>query len=183
MGLEVSLESLALVSSTRGRAMIRRRRLRARSLVKQFVELLSVDMGRASAAITDTGGVSRTISADQGILNAGAPSGTTSYGIVIGTGTNPVTMTDYKLQNQVTSNISHGVVTVAVENPSVNVWRIRISRVFVNNTGSVLEIKEVGLYVASGVPSYFFCADRSLYPFNISAGASRTLTYRITVTL
>ena len=152
------------------------------SLLKQFIQILGVQMGGSSQTIKDTGGTNRASAANSLNFSCFATSQTT-HGIVIGTGETPVTMTDYKLQTQVTASIVHQTMSFAVEEPDANTWRIAISRGFLNNTGAELNIKEAGLYVLFSGSAYFICADRTLYPVAVPAGTTLTLTYRITVTL
>jgi len=167
-----------------GRGRIRRDRWRrARSLLKQFAQLLFIQMGQTTTAVIDTGGTSRSCTPSSTALQVNAASGLTTWGIVVGIGTDPVTMTDYKLQSQVTTNIFHGPVGVSIENPAANVWRIVVSRPFVNNTGAVLGIREVGLYGKGGTVSYDICLDRSAYVKNLSPGGGFTFTYRVTIML
>jgi len=168
----------------RRRCVSRRDRWRpGRSLLKQFAQLLYIQMGQTTTAVIDTGGVSRNPTASGLALKVNAGSGVTTWGIVVGTGTDPVVMTDYKLQSQVTTNIFHGPVSVSIENPAANVWRIVASRPFVNNTGAALGIREVGLYSQDGGLLVQFCLDRSAYVKNLSPGGGFTFTYRVTIML
>jgi hypothetical protein len=106
---------------------------------------------------------------------------------VIGTGTNPVTISDYCLQTQVTTSITHGASNVALENPLVNQWRNLITRTFTNNTGSTLTTHEVGLYsrYTYGPPwvSWLFCLDRTLFDVTVPNLNSVLIAYRISIYL
>lgn len=156
---------------------------RANSLLKQFIQLLTVQMAQANQTIKDTTGVDRDTPAATGQFQAALPAGTTNRGIIIGTGTNPVTMTDYNLQTQVTTNITHSAVTVSAENPDANTWRVAIQRTFTNNTGSTLQVREVGLAVSGGAAAWPMLCDRTLYSVDIPNGSAKTFTYRLTVSL
>jgi len=155
----------------------------ARSLLKQFIQLLAAQMSQVNQTIKDTSGTDRTGAQASQNLQANAPAGTTTFGMLIGTGTNPVTMADYKLQTQVTAGIGHAAVQFAVENPDEKTWRVAISRIFTNNTAATLAIKEVALYAYFTSSMYTVCLDRSLYSVNVPVGVAVTLTYRITAIL
>jgi len=155
----------------------------AQSLLKQFIQLLAAQMSQVNQTIKDTSGTDRTGANAAVNLQANAPAGTTTFGMLIGTGTNPVTMADYKLQTQVTAGIGHAAVQFAVETPDADTWRVAISRIFTNNSGGTLSIKEVALYGYFTTSLYTVCMDRTLYSVNVPNGVAVTLTYRITVTL
>lgn len=154
----------------------------ANSLLGALIKRLWSAWQNYAANIVDTGGTSRSIAAStQDIVTA--PADTTTYGIVVGTGTNPVTIDDYKLQTQVTTNIGHYATTTSLENPDANTWRVNVVRQINNNTGSPLAITEVALYVTNSGAAYKLCFDRSLYNLTIPNGAARVITYRISATI
>lgn len=155
----------------------------ANSLLKQFIQMLSVQMSNASTSITDTAGTSRSVTSDAYNLRASAPAGTTTYGVLIGTGTTDVTMTDTKLETPLSTNVAHGIVIFAVENPSSTTWRLALIRVFTNNTGSTIGIREVAMYTYATIGGWIVCVDRTLYSVDVPNGVAVTLTYRITVSL
>jgi len=162
-----------------------RRRLKpvpANSLLVAFIKFLKIAMAQAGETVKDITATDRAAIANALNLACNAALADTALGIVIGTGTNAVTMTDYQLKTQVTTNITHNAVTFAVENPSASTWRIAIARGFINNTGTTLNIREVGLYFRDG-PGNRYCADRTLYSVDVPNGQTVTLTYRITITL
>jgi hypothetical protein len=156
----------------------------ANSLLKQFIQICMVQFSQLNQTITDVTNTARDTSINNQNLAMNAGNNVTTFGIVIGTGTDAVTMTDYKLQTKVTTNIYHAIVTFATENPDANTWRAAITRIFTNNTGTTLQIREVGLYayLYAGLP-YPTCVDRTLYSVDVPNGISVTLTYRITVSL
>ena len=154
----------------------------ANSLIKQFIQLLTLLMSQITRSITDTTGTARNVMVDGSDLKCNAGAANTLYGILIGTGTTAVTMADNKLETQVTTNIAHAAQTFAVESPDISTWRVSTARGFTNNTGSIVNVKEVAIYTAH-VAGYYFCIDRTLYPVDIPIGATLTPTYRITITL
>lgn len=154
---------------------------RCHSLLKQFVQILAIQMSQTSRSIKTTPGTIFSLPAHALNLKANATA-ETNFGIVIGSGeTNAVTMEDYKLETQLITNIAHQTVVFAGENPNAETWRLAISRGFVNNTGAQVAVKETGIYVR--VYNYYACIDRTLYPVTFEAGETLTLTYRIVITL
>ena len=152
------------------------------SLVKGFIQLLTVQLHRSSYNIKDTTGTTRSISHNSACF-ACQPTTQTDFGILIGNGhANAVTMEDWKLESQIITNIAHQAVTFSTENPDSSTWRIAISRPFTNNTGSLVEVEEVALYVLLNV-YYTVLADRTLYSVSFGNGLTLTLTYRITISL
>ena len=153
------------------------------SLVKNFLKVLSASMLQTAITIKDTGNTDRATSGYSGNLSVVAAAGLTVNGIVIGTGTDAVTMDDYKLQTQATVNIAYALLALTLEAPDANSYRLNVSRMFTNNTGAVLNITEVGLYCIAGNAGIYFCIDRTLYSVAVAAGSSVTLTYRFTISL
>ena len=155
----------------------------ANSLLKQFIQIFYAQASDLIQPVKDTSGV---IKATGGWGSAGtfvAGVNNTTIGIVIGSGTNPVAMDDYKLQSQLTTNIAHAAQSLALENPDPNTWRTVISRALKNNTGNVLSIKEVALYGYGEGVFDKMCFDRTLYSVDVPIGLTITLTYKFTITL
>lgn len=156
---------------------------KANSLLKQFIQCLAMQMGQANTQFKCVSGTLRTFSAQSTAFRLYVSARPTASSIVIGTGTTPVAMDDYKLETQVSTNITHPADAVAVENPDASTWRVSIARAFTNNTGASLGIREVALYwdESSGVDPV--CLDHTLYSVDVPNGVCVTLTYRITVSL
>jgi len=153
----------------------------ANSLIAAFLKLLKVQMSTANETIKDTAGVDHSIAQNAANFSCNAPAPDTTFGMVIGTGTNPVTMTDYKLQTQVTTNITHTVQSFALDAPNASTYVLDLIRSFTNNTGATLGIREVALY-CKGL-TYVHCVDRTLYSVDVPAGLAVTFTYRFIVSL
>jgi len=176
-------EMRAVVRDKRGRIINIYPWRKTHSLLKQFIQLLTVQFSQANQTITLVDGTSFSMAPLAGNFQANGPSGNTLYGIVIGTGTTPVTMTDNKLEAQATTNIAHAAPSFAVENPTSSAWRIVISRGFTNNTGATLSVREVAIYTYTGSTGKYICNERSLYSVAVPAGATLTMTWRLTATL
>jgi len=183
MPFKITTEIRAELRDRQGKLIRRLPWKPANSLLKQFIQLLTVQMQQAAVTIKDTTNTDRSVTTHAVNFAAQPPAGNTAYGTLIGTGTNPVTMADYKLQTQVSTNIAHAAPTFAIESPDANTWRLAIARVFTNNTGASLGIREVAIYAMGTAGAYYLCVDRSLYSVDVPNGIGVTLTYRITVTL
>lgn len=157
---------------------------RANSLLRQFIQILTVQLGLAPIVMTDTGGTAtRSLTQSGNNFYAAAAAASTVAGIQIGTGTTPVAMTDIKIETQSVTNVAYGICVVSVENPDASTWRSVVTRTFTNNTGSVLNITEIALVCWGGNTPWFFCIDHTLYSVSVPSGSSVTLTYRITISL
>jgi len=183
MPSKFKIEIRAEIKDHRGRLIKRLPWVKANSLLKGFIQILMAQVYGAAQTIKDTGGADRSVAAAIKNFCLAAALTETTYGIAIGTGTTAVTMTDNKLETQVTTNIVHAAHSFAVENPDASTWRVAIARVFTNNTGASLGIREVALYAQATASLYSICIDRTLYSVDVPSGVGVTLTYRITVSL
>lgn len=172
-------EIRAVVVGKNGRVRKRGRWRKANSLIKAFAQGLKIQMSQASEIVKNTGGNDRTVGTNAANLRVNATASVTSWGLVVGTGTTAVSMSDWKLETQVTTGVDHSAVVVEMEYPAGNVARVKISRTFTNNTGASLGITEVGLYANLGGTTYFFCIDRTLYSVTVPVGEAVVITYRI----
>lgn len=183
MRSDLLIEIRAELKNPAGKTIKRFPWKRANSLVKGFLHLLLVQLSQASQTIKMVDGTLILTGVATVNLSLAALAADTTYGTVIGTGTDPVTIADYKLQTQVTANINHAAPTFAFENPSATSWRVSTARVFTNNTGATVGVRETGLYMRSQSASRLVCADRTLYTVDVPNTVSLTLTYRLTITL
>ena len=183
MPSKFKIEVRAELRNPQGKLIKRLPWKKANSLLKGFIQILMAQMSGVSQTVKDTGGTDRAVIAAVKNFCLAAAATETPYGIAIGTGTTAVTMTDNKLETQVTTNIVHAAPSFAVENPDTSTWRVAIARVFTNNTGASLGIREVALYGQATASLYNICVDRTLYSVDVPSGVGVTLTYRITVSL
>jgi hypothetical protein len=96
---------------------------------------------------TDTGGTVRSYSGYGG-YGAGITDGT--YGILIGTGSNSESISDYKLQSQTghgtTSNfVYYNACTIGAAAATPSDISVRVARTFTNQSGVTKTIEEIGL--------------------------------------
>lgn len=183
MHSKIKIQIRAIVHTKDGRTFKKYPWKNANSLIKAFIQILMIQMSQAAQTIKDTAGNSASHSVSAQALAVIAAINFTDRGIVIGTGTTPVTMTDWKLETQVIANVAHAAEIIALENPNAATWRINVSRIFTNNTGGVLSIKEVALYSDDTGLGYTSCIDRTLYAVDVPNTYPITFQYRITITL
>ncbi len=183
MRSKFKIEIRAELRDPRGALIKRYPWKKANSLLKQFIQILTVQLQQSALTVTQTSGTDQSIGAHAYNFKAVGAAADTFNGILIGTGTTAVTIINYKLETQVSTNITHGVVTFTVEAPNANTARVAISRNFVNATGATVGIREVALYVQAGASLWQFCAERTLYSVDVPNGLTVTLTYRISITL
>ncbi|MBN2241001.1 MAG: hypothetical protein JW712_14620 [Dehalococcoidales bacterium] len=116
------------------------------------------------------------------------PVDSTYYGIVIGTGNSPVTVSDFRLANQLENGQMNHLVTViadpAVTGPNCD---FMVSRQFINVSGWLITVKETGIYVwLDRTPSIYSygCAVRDVFsvPQDIPDGGGITIEYTLRVT-
>lgn len=136
--------------------LVYQKREPSRSPVKQFLQtLLSLMKGTDMAGVQDTGNTTRTLDESEfaTCLDCGAPLNNDDYGIVVGTGSTAVDITDYALETQVVDGSAAGqmvynamvldaAVTVADPNCTFELYRN-----FNNNSGGSITIRETGIYV------------------------------------
>lgn len=159
------------------------------SFVRGFIDILQTQMSQDTlGGWTDTGSIARPPNANAGNFGCIAGAGTISYGIVVGSGTNPVAITDYALQTLIThgtgsGQLTYGTCTVGLPVTSGTSRQIAVSRSFTNASGSDVTVNEVGLYVRVVNVPYYICIDRTRNTFIVLSGTSSTVTYTIKVTV
>jgi hypothetical protein len=163
--------------------IVRRGKQPMKSWVKQWIQVLYGNLARTSFTVTDTGGTSRNIGYDYSpamALNAG--SGVSTFGIVVGSSDTPVTRDDYKLGSQIahgnaTGQLMYGAVSFDAPVTYGTGYLFRVMRVFTNNSGADITVKELGVY--AGVYTVYVCLIRDVLstPVTIPNGYSWTVRY------
>lgn len=161
------------------------------SFVTGFSKLMLSVIGSCTVATTDTGNTSRNINGYVWRVDAGA--GTDGYGLVVGTGTNAVDVTDYALQTQIdhgtgAGELQYSACTVAAPTFVGDTAELIITRLFTNASGGTITVEEIGAYVyvsvdASILSSNNVCIVRDLSNIEITNGTTLTLNYIIQNTL
>lgn len=162
----------------------------ANSLVKNFLSALYVQMSQTTLnSCIDTGGSSRNVSANANSFHMVVGAGSDVFGIVVGTGTGAVAVTDTKLGTQIANGSGAGQLAYlqdAFTTPATigSTHSFTVSRGFTNNSGGQINVTEVGMYaIIFAGANYYFCIDRTLMSFSIANGATGTVTYTIQVSV
>lgn len=123
-------------------------------------------------------------------MNVGGAAGQTTLGIVLGTGTNPVTIGDYALQTLLAEGSGSGQLnyqaqaTDTTPNTSGSTRSFVIKRQVINNSGADITVNEIGLYCyAVATANYYGMLDRTLSTFTILSLATAVIKYTISVTV
>jgi len=146
--LEKGLNVLIHVEDEHGRRIVSKK---AQTLLTAFYKVLYAQMAYfSSVSIVDTTGYTRLITGDTANFNVKAASGDTSFGIVVGTSTTPVSITDYRLGALISHGTGAGQLlygSVAVTSIEVigSMARFYVTRLLTNNSGADITVNEVGL--------------------------------------
>jgi len=177
----------------------------AHSLNTNFATIIWALWNAAQGELTDTGGTAIYIQgASGGAWAVTAPSGNTSYGILVGSGAtagSTPSPSTYKLSAQIpqgtsSGQIEYGAVSLAAVGVSGQTSSFTISRSFTNVSGASLSVTEIGLAVYmtgfamtnvstnSAVTSgYFLIAyDIPSSAISVANGQTLTITYTFSVT-
>lgn len=164
---------------------------KANSLVQGFSAILNALMTATSVTVPDTSNVSRAVSANASCFQAtGATAGNTALGIVAGTGTNAVAVTDYALQTLIAQGTGSGQLEYSAQ--SFGTWTqsggdaySSHTRTLLNNSGGDITINELG-YVVRGnsTTTHYFLIDRTLpTPYTVTNGSGVVIEYKWKVTV
>ena len=168
--------------------IVSRERRKSKSFLKQWNQLVYVQVAQAALDITDTGGVARSVGTSSQNLLMAAAAGITDYGIRIGTGETPVAIDDYALETPIAEGVgagemNHLVCTVSVSAVAAPSCSFITSRSAVNNSGVENTVKEAGIYMRTG--SYYVCATRDVFgvPQVVPDGGSLAINWTLRVTV
>jgi hypothetical protein len=174
-------------------------RFKARSFLKNFIDLLYTQMAQSSlAGVVDTGGVSRTVSPTISVSTGGAytvpflslaaAAGDDTRGIQVGTSTIAVAIDQFSLQGKIahgvgSGQLQYGAMSVGTPATVGNKRQFTAARTFTNNSGADITVNEVGL-VSRDIAGNLFLIERTVLPTPkvIPNGGSSTWTYTISVT-
>jgi hypothetical protein len=163
--------------------IVKRGKQPMKSWVKQWIQILYLQFARTTYSIIDTGGTSRSIPADMyPLLALNAGSGGSAFGIVVGSSDTPVTRDDYKLGSQIahgngTGQLMYGTMSHDAPTTYSTGYLFRAMRVFTNNSGADITVKEIGVYCNTA--GYYICLIRDVLttPVTIPNGYSWTVRY------
>ncbi len=170
----------------------------SRSFVKAFLAGLLANMqGMTGTTIThdDIGDTSRNIEASNGnglmMFNAGGAATDDTEGIVIGTSATAVDITDNKLVARIAEGTGAGQMNYALQTYANDITisdpdaTFLTSRVFTNNSGSSITVRETGIYCNMQVANIDedFCMVRDV-PTEVVVvdGSTATVDYTFKIT-
>jgi hypothetical protein len=202
LGLEYEVE----VRDKNGK-LISRHHDKGHSWLKQFIQMIMAEWQYAhggttptAVSITDETGTGRNMPAAYNsqygycALGINAPANSSEYGIKVGGGDTPNSLTTYVLASPISHGIASGQLVYgthtieSVINPSGNDLTFRITRVFTNNSGALVTVKEIGIttkrYDQGGMGrTFLFVRDVLPSPTSVPDGATLTVRYTVKITV
>jgi hypothetical protein len=166
--------------------IVARLRSEAKSWLKQWSQLIYGGMSGVAQTVTDTGGTGRSQSVTYDLLGVAALVGDATRGVVVGIGTTPVTINDYRLESQIAHGLGAGQLdhqaTQIIYPPVVSGSEcyFQIKRIFVNGSGGGISVNEIAIY--GGITStYEACIARDVLvgTVDIPDGGSITVIYSV----
>ena len=148
----------------------------------------------APEATTDTDGDSITTSQTSSTniqmgVRTDASSATSTYGIQVGTGTSAESISDTKLQTQIShgtsaGNLQYGTVTYGAPSTTATTTTFRITRVFTNGSGGTVTVQEIGLVCRGAISTANFLIIRDITgAVAVNNGQQLTVNYDFTTTI
>jgi hypothetical protein len=149
-----------------------------------------INTAQGSVGMYDITGTLRTVTwYDTTRAQVNGPAGNTNYGIVAGTGTNAVTMTDYALQTLIahgtgSGQLSYGAVSFGSPTTSGKTRYFEFQRALTNSSGNTITVNEIGVYIYPTSQSYYYMFLRDVLPSGVQVDNGQVLTikYRVSVT-
>lgn len=158
----------------------------AKSWLKQWNQLVFGGMSGSAQSVMDTGGTLRTQSVTYDLLGVASLAGDDTRGVVVGGGTTPVGIENYRLDTQIAHGVGAGQLdhqaTTIIYPPTVSGSEcyFECKRIFINSSGATVTVREIGIYGAI-TSAYEACLARDVLPgaVNVPDGGSITVIYRI----
>ena len=163
------------------------KRKHCHTFVRQFLRLLAMQMSQAGDTITMITGLGAAVSPAATTPRINGAVGSISTGTVVGTGSNPVLISDYSLQTIINNGVGAGQLQYAIQTFLAQ-YEIGASRyfpterVFTNASGASITVNEIGLYSTPAGAAPTFMLSRDLLSFAIPNGQTRTVRYVIYTT-
>lgn len=154
------------VKDSLGKITEHRGPIRSESFVRQFLELLWVQMYQleelATYSIRDTGNTLRDVYSSENTFLSDAGAGETTHGIIVGTGNTAPTIDDYVIETLIAHGVGggqlqYGGVTFGAPASDAAVSQFTITRDFANNSGGAITVNECGLYVTARALPFIAC--------------------------
>ena len=136
------------------------------SLLRQLTDLTYSQWAQLTTASKDTGGTARGSNQAYGFTAVAAAADTT-LGIVVGTGTNAVTVSDYALQTKIAhgtgaSQLSYQLMVFSAPVLAGSTVSFTMQRTYNNGSGGDITVQEVGLIIKSLANNFLFMIARDL---------------------
>lgn len=179
---------LELVLTDKDGKVVERRVMKSKSFVRQFLELMYVagqqidTIGYLWFTIKDITNTARNIAAASTLLTAVAAAGTSSRGIVLGTGDAAVTINDYQLQTQIAhgtggGQLQYGGMTFAAPSATASTSQYMLTRPFSNGSAGDITVKEIGVYAGSNGYNFLIIRDVLSPTITVPVGQTLTINY------
>jgi hypothetical protein len=178
-----------ILSDKNGKVIKKGRWRKSHSFVIQFLQLLRCNTYPSRTLdIKDITGATRTSGTSGGgdLFNCEAPAGTTTRGIVVGTGVGAESNTDNKLGTQISHGTGAGALQYGAQtfaDPAVvgaNVDFV-LTRIFSGNLSGSVTVNEIGIYTYCWTSSYQMCIIRDLLGAGEAVGVGQNLTVQYTL--
>jgi hypothetical protein len=204
--LKIGLEYEVEVRDKNGK-LISRQHGKSHSWLKQFIQMMMAEWqyayggGSPSAVvITDETGTGRNMPPYSGVtfymgaFAINAPAGSSEYGVKVGGGDTPNTINTYALASLIShgtgpGQLVYGAHTIeSVINPSGGDLTFRVTRVFTNNSGASVTVKEIGISTkrndsGNTARTFLFVRDVLPSPTSVPDGATLTIRYTVKITV
>lgn len=176
--------------------LIERKKGNSDSFVENFIQMLyGLMYGAASntqGSVTDTSGYPQSYpnltSTSQALMRVRASAGQHNIGIQVGSGTTPVSKTDYALESKIghgtgTGQLSYGECSIDAPYEEDGVLKLRIYRNFSNSSGGSITVNEIGIYVSTPAGDVMIARDVLTSPTTVPDGATLTVRYFIQISV
>lgn len=169
------------------------RKLKSKSFVQQFMQLLHAQFAEIGSSIAstyqirDTSNALKNARAYSGNFRADAGAGVVTHGIRVGTGGGGPTVADYALQTPIAHGVAAGNLQYSAMTFGAPAWdattsQFTLTRVLANGSGGAITVNEIGLYVSGfdgGIRYFMTIRDVIAGGIAVANGASLTVNYRI----
>jgi len=175
------------IRNKEGKLIKKQKLTESKSFVKAFIQILHRQFTYTSVSIIDTGNISRT--SMPYYIETTENAGSINKGLIVGTGTDAVTINDYKLQTTISNGttagkLQYGASTMATPTFTSTTGSMILTRVISNNSPGNITINEIGIYAQIPPNAYYCCIARDIpTPIILAIGEQLTLNYTIGVTI